>query len=60
MSKVITRNNTKGQVELLWGIVFAYEEGLVDGEAKDKRMDEIKTVMGWIEEDLNVTETYNI
>lgn len=57
---MITRNNTKAQLELIWDVIFDLEETLPDCAEKDARFDEIKTVMGWIEEDLGVEEVYQV
>ena len=54
---MITRNDVKGQLSLIWDWLHSYyevvqEEGLLNQEQLGMKWDEVCTAMAWIEEEL--------
>jgi len=57
---LVTRNQPIDWMNLLWDIIWDYEDckfmchEIKNQEEFDRMMDEVKTVMAWIEEDLGI------
>jgi hypothetical protein len=56
----VTRNKPIDWMDLLWDIIWDYEDckfschDIKNAEEFERMMDEVKTVMAWIEEDLGI------